>query len=314
MSIGFELVLSIPCRTNADDPLYISLFYFSGVFALFLTEFDWVFYTDAGGEPAPRQIEEDILPPDEDELGTTRSQGHEDASAPISSLSPPVSARSGGRNANRSSWMVGNSLHDGGAGIGSAPINLNQERNKRNSLQYNESAADKLLGLQGASLITEAPEEYENGREAGYDDDVDVRGHHRRDLERSEPEYGLDERADFDEVDSTDAHGSGSGGVGQVHSLSGHEYQSQRGLEAPNMAQSFSHDANLAPQRFASTPPISPGGRNLRAAPQLNQFDQQQQQYQHQQQHQQQHQAYSQYPKSPSNRSQNLPSSPPPVA
>ncbi|PWN34831.1 RhoGAP-domain-containing protein, partial [Meira miltonrushii] len=41
----------------------------AGVFALFLTEFDWVFYTDAKGEPAPRTMEEDILPPDEDELG-----------------------------------------------------------------------------------------------------------------------------------------------------------------------------------------------------------------------------------------------------
>lgn len=172
--------------------------------------------------------------------------------------------------------MVGNNLHDGGAAKGSAPISFGQgqERNNRNSLQYNESEADKLLGLQGRRLsgtITEnsgaQEEEYEeptSGRHEGFNEDIRAQ-HHRRDLEGS-----VDEGADFGaSLNEEDHHES----QGFPHSLSGHEYPrgQDRSLGPPEgsaMAHSFSQDGSLTPQRFAQTPPISPGGRNLRPAPQ----------------------------------------------
>ncbi|TKY85003.1 hypothetical protein EX895_006083 [Sporisorium graminicola] len=76
----------------------------AGVFALFLTEFDSVFETDANGEPAPKRIEEEVAPVDVNEQGYN--------------------------------------------GDGSD----NAKRNKRNSVQYRESQADRLLGLEGRSL------------------------------------------------------------------------------------------------------------------------------------------------------------------
>ncbi|CBQ70434.1 related to BEM3-GTPase-activating protein [Sporisorium reilianum SRZ2] len=76
----------------------------AGVFALFLTEFDSVFETDANGEPAPKRIEEEVAPADVNDQG-----------------------------------FHGDALD-------------NAKRNKRNSVQYRESQADKLLGLEGRSL------------------------------------------------------------------------------------------------------------------------------------------------------------------
>jgi hypothetical protein len=126
-----------------------------GVFALFLTEFDWIFFTDAMGEPAPKQMEEDILPPDASEL-----EGH--GGFPTSSVEQTQDntdlqesqdhfdsqqygqARvvgAGGKANNRNSWIAGNALH---SGDGKTTMNLN--RDNRNSLCYNESEADKLLG------------------------------------------------------------------------------------------------------------------------------------------------------------------------
>ncbi|PWN52279.1 RhoGAP-domain-containing protein [Violaceomyces palustris] len=85
----------------------------AGVFSLFLTEFDIVFFTDANGDPAPLKIEEEILPPDISELG----QG----------------------------------ARGDGAG-GSQPSTNQQTRSKRNSILYMESQADKMLGLEGRRL------------------------------------------------------------------------------------------------------------------------------------------------------------------
>lgn len=76
----------------------------AGIFALFLTEFDSVFETDANGEPAPKRIEEQVAAVDPAEQGI--DAGALDAS----------------------------------------------KRNKRNSVQYRESQAEKLLGLEGRSL------------------------------------------------------------------------------------------------------------------------------------------------------------------
>ncbi|CDU24583.1 related to BEM3-GTPase-activating protein [Sporisorium scitamineum] len=76
----------------------------AGVFALFLTEFDSVFETDANGEPAPKRIEEEVAAVDVNDQGFS--------------------------------------------GDGSE----NAKRNKRNSVQYRESQAEKLLGLEGRSL------------------------------------------------------------------------------------------------------------------------------------------------------------------
>lgn len=72
----------------------------AGIFALFLTEFDAVFETDANGEPAPKRIEEEVAPVD----------------------------------------LADDALEE------------NAKRNKRNSSLYNQSQADKLLGLEGRSL------------------------------------------------------------------------------------------------------------------------------------------------------------------
>ncbi|SPO21825.1 related to BEM3 - GTPase-activating protein [Ustilago trichophora] len=75
----------------------------AGIFALFLTEFDSVFETDANGEPAPKRIEEEVAAVDPLDQG------------------------------------IDGSLE-------------NSKRNKRNSVQYRESQAEKLLGLEGRSL------------------------------------------------------------------------------------------------------------------------------------------------------------------
>ncbi|SPO22640.1 related to BEM3 - GTPase-activating protein [Ustilago trichophora] len=75
----------------------------AGIFALFLTEFDSVFETDANGEPAPKRIEEEVAAVDPLDQGNDGSME-------------------------------------------------NSKRNKRNSVQYRESQAEKLLGLEGRSL------------------------------------------------------------------------------------------------------------------------------------------------------------------
>ncbi|KAJ1032567.1 hypothetical protein NDA16_000590 [Ustilago loliicola] len=77
----------------------------AGIFALFLTEFDTVFETDANGEPAPKRIEEEVVGVDPTDQGLSTEGSVE-----------------------------------------------NSKRNKRNSVQYRESQADKLLGLEGRSL------------------------------------------------------------------------------------------------------------------------------------------------------------------
>ncbi|KAJ1590702.1 hypothetical protein NDA11_001837 [Ustilago hordei] len=84
----------------------------AGIFALFLTEFDTVFETDANGEPAPKRIEEEVVGLDQTEEGL--------------STDGPVE---------------------------------NSKRNKRNSVQYRESQAEKLLGLEGRSLSHRPVEE-----------------------------------------------------------------------------------------------------------------------------------------------------------
>lgn len=128
----------------------------AGVFSLFLTEYDFIFYVDAGGEPAPRQIEEDILVPDPSDMGLDDATSEESAMtaktstdglglAQTGGLAAP-NGRNGARHANRISWIAGGSI-----GMGSSGQVL-QLRSKRNSLQYAESEADKLLGLGGRRL------------------------------------------------------------------------------------------------------------------------------------------------------------------
>lgn len=129
-----------------------------GVFALFMTEFDWVFFTDAKGEPAPKQIEEDILAPDNSELGirdqsvsvennpspivqtVTLEEGSQDTN---NEFTEPLSPGRTGRNVNRSSWISGDAIH---GGDGRVMMNLSNKRDNRNSLSYNKIEADKLLG------------------------------------------------------------------------------------------------------------------------------------------------------------------------
>nr|CDI51970.1 related to BEM3-GTPase-activating protein [Melanopsichium pennsylvanicum 4] len=83
----------------------------AGIFALFLTEFDSVFETDANGEPAPKRIEEEV--------------------AAVESFDQGAEAEE------------------------------NPNRNKRNSVQYRESQAEKLLGLEGRSLSHRVDEDME---------------------------------------------------------------------------------------------------------------------------------------------------------
>lgn len=78
----------------------------AGIFALFLTEFDTVFETDANGEPAPKRIEEEVVGMDSNDQEASTVDGSVE----------------------------------------------NSKRNKRNSVQYRESQAEKLLGLEGRSL------------------------------------------------------------------------------------------------------------------------------------------------------------------
>jgi RalA-binding protein 1 len=82
----------------------------AGIFALFLTEFDSVFETDANGEPAPKRLEEHMVRPIDSQTGGTVAEDN---------------------------------LGDDHQG---------SRRNKRNSVQYRESQAEKLLGLEGRSL------------------------------------------------------------------------------------------------------------------------------------------------------------------
>lgn len=130
-----------------------------GVFALFMTEFDWVFFTDAKGEPAPKQIEEDILAPDNIELGI---QGRSvspplDNTPTVQTIPPPeeeqeinnelteqLSPSRTGRNVNRSSWISGDAIHGGNGRVMS--LSNSNKRDNRNSLSYNKAEADKLLG------------------------------------------------------------------------------------------------------------------------------------------------------------------------
>lgn len=121
----------------------------AGVFALFLTEFDWVFYTDAKGEPAPRTMEEDILPPDEYELGLASKI---DGSPQVQ----PLHQRNAG------------SFEDDFA---RKPMTSNS-RNNRNSLSYNEMEADRLLGGPQARNRLSSYLEEVNGESANAFDDA----------------------------------------------------------------------------------------------------------------------------------------------
>jgi RalA-binding protein 1 len=89
----------------------------AGVFALFLTEFDWVFFTDTQGDPAPRMMDEDIIAPDDHELGLQQQQG-----------------------------VQNNGNEEGQQVAGPRRNKVAAHRNNRNSLSYNAAEADKLLG------------------------------------------------------------------------------------------------------------------------------------------------------------------------
>ncbi|CAD6911044.1 unnamed protein product [Tilletia controversa] len=188
----------------------------AGVFALLLTEFDYVFFTDATGLRAPMTIE------DEEAHEAAVAAAAAAAEAAIQrQLSPPPGAapnlsspggqqqqtgglmapgpRKAGRNPNRGSWIAGTTLHSGGdgathqlamqmaaaqeassmpspsqvqaaiaaagssssssgpgsaaSGIGNGGTSLSAspsgQRSNRNSLSYNESDAERLLGLGG---------------------------------------------------------------------------------------------------------------------------------------------------------------------
>jgi hypothetical protein len=124
----------------------------AGVFALFLTEFDWVFYTDAKGEPAPRTMEEDILPPDEYELGLASKTDE----------SPQGQQRQLQHQRN-----VGSFEDD----FARKPI-PSHSRNNRNSLSYNEMEADRLLGGPQARNRLSSYLEETNGETANTFEDV----------------------------------------------------------------------------------------------------------------------------------------------
>ncbi|EPQ31578.1 uncharacterized protein PFL1_00911 [Pseudozyma flocculosa PF-1] len=112
----------------------------AGIFALFLTEFDNVFFTDAKGEPAARVIEEDILAPDASELGYSEEGTVAD---------------------------TGSSLENASAAHSSQQGHASKARSKRNSLQYRESQAERLLGLEGRRLSYREKEEDWAGIGAG---------------------------------------------------------------------------------------------------------------------------------------------------
>lgn len=159
----------------------------AGVFALFLTEFDWVFYTDARGEPAPRLIEEDIIPPDTEELGkesislqrgqgwegsmegsehfsdATSQENHTSSNAEVGATLAPATPRPRGKKDNRTSWIAGNALHAADGKVHDLSTVTSSSRHNRNSLSYNEEEADKLLGgPQGRNRLSSHIEEIDH--------------------------------------------------------------------------------------------------------------------------------------------------------
>ncbi|CEH17138.1 related to bem3-gtpase-activating protein [Ceraceosorus bombacis] len=148
----------------------------AGVFSLFLTEFDWIFYTGAKGEPAPRHMDEDIQAPDSGELGTpyfpaqqlasegpsassSESETYEMSPPQVNRNLDPQSSLKGRRN--RSSWIKGGQLHMGDGHI--VTTNQQMHRNNRNSLQYDDEEANRLLGPQGPGRLTSHREADESG-------------------------------------------------------------------------------------------------------------------------------------------------------
>ncbi|UZJ56947.1 hypothetical protein CBS101457_006267 [Exobasidium rhododendri] len=171
-----------------------------GVFALFLTEFDWIFFTDAKGEPAPKQMGEDIIAPDSAELGprgplpTLEEHGQDNEELPRRNLAEEGEGskkeeageeegeedrqelQPGNRkfnNKHRKSWISGDAIH---SGDGRVMMNLHQtNRDNRNSLGYNESEANKLLGgPQGRYRLSLHHEEMEAMMKATPSDPYDA--------------------------------------------------------------------------------------------------------------------------------------------
>jgi len=105
----------------------------AGVFALFLTEFDYVFFTDATGVRAPMTIEDEeaaeaaaaaaaaaaqqqLNPlPSSNPGPTTSSSANGSGNGSNAGLMAPA-PRKAGRNPNRGSWIAGTTLHSGGDG------------------------------------------------------------------------------------------------------------------------------------------------------------------------------------------------------
>ncbi|PWN45244.1 RhoGAP-domain-containing protein [Ceraceosorus guamensis] len=219
----------------------------AGVFSLFLTEFDWIFYTGAKGEPAPRHMEEDIQAPDSGELGTpyfpaqqlasegpsassSESETYEMSPPQVNRNLDPQSSLKGRRN--RSSWIKGGQLHMGDGHI--VTTNQQMHRNNRNSLQYDDEEANRLLGPQGPGRLMSHREADESGA-LGLSNPQDDSMYEAADF------GGLDE----DEYPDT-ALGGASGGIstgfagsGVPHSPHPYAYSQQQTLGL-NVAQNSS--------------------------------------------------------------------------
>ncbi|KAN0061423.1 Rho GTPase activating protein [Thecaphora frezii] len=115
----------------------------AGIFALFLTEFDNVFFTDAKGDSTTRLVD------DENSTLEATDAGYVEDGASAAALEKRAS--SGTTVASRSSQQVP----------------LNKARSKRNSLQYRDSQAERMLGLEGRRLSFREREEDWAGIGAG---------------------------------------------------------------------------------------------------------------------------------------------------
>ncbi|KAE8244396.1 hypothetical protein A4X13_0g6623 [Tilletia indica] len=199
----------------------------AGVFALFLTEFDYVFFTDAAGGRAPLTIEDE----EANEAAAAAAAAAAEAAIQRQLSPPPVGASTGGnsmgpaspagglmapgprkagRNPNRGSWIAGTTLHSGGDGAthqlamqmaaaqeassmpspqqvqaaiaaaatasgpgtgGGTSLSTSPsgQRSNRNSLSYNESDAERILGLGGGThghkLVGHSPMDISNAEE-----------------------------------------------------------------------------------------------------------------------------------------------------
>lgn len=251
----------------------------AGVFALFLTEFDWVFYTSAQGEPMPRQMDEDILAPDKAELGDSMhfplANAPDDreypgtpaqqviARAAAAAAAAEAEAARNQRRGNRQSWIAGGQVHTGDGQVLSLNTGLQQQqqgtssgstsRNNRNSLQYDAAEADRLLGPQSQGRLN-------SRRDGAGEHDIDDEAHM---YEAGDFGAGLDDASSHQGTEDGDSNYasplSPRSPRAQLHGLAN---QQSQGPPQPHGMQQYANanPALLTAGNNGSSMPVSPAG------------------------------------------------------